>query len=86
MPRFLPPATSNQRQGSLRLSACQMEYAQSLAGRLGMDAEQLDGLCGQGYEKPLAELAGGEASGLIRTLQEIQGWQEPDAVYRPDGE
>jgi hypothetical protein len=63
-----------------------MEYAQSLAGRLGMDAEQLDRLCRQRYERPLEELTGGEASGLIGTLQEMQGWQGPDAADRPDGE
>ena len=81
-----PPSRSNGRVHS-RLSARQMEYAQTLAGRIGMDAEQLEELSQRLFEKPLAELSGGEASGLIRALQEMrEGWLGPDAIYRPDGE
>src|SRR5208283_118061 len=70
-----------------RLSARQLEYVQDLSGRAGMDAEQVEGLSQRLFEKPLAELSGGEASGLIRALQEMQeGWLGPDAIYRPNGE
>ena len=59
-----------------RPSARQMEFARSLAGRRGLDAEQLDGICQRLFKKPLGELSGGEASGLILALQELrEGWQ-----------
>jgi hypothetical protein len=52
-----------------------LEYFHELTGRIGMDAEQIEGLSQGLYEEPLAELCGGEASGLIRALQELQeGW------------
>ena len=80
------PGPSNGRARS-RPSARQMEYAQSLAGRVGLDAEQLEGLCQRLFAKPLGELSGGEASGLIRALQEMrEGWLGPDEIYRPEGE
>jgi hypothetical protein len=70
-----------------RPSARQLEFAQGLAGRLGMDAEKLNEFCQRLFEKSLAELSGGEASGLIRALEEMrEGWLGPDAVYRPEGE
>ena len=70
-----------------RPSARQMEYATSLANRLGMETEKLDELCQRLFEKPIGELNSSEASGLIRALQEMrEGWLGPDAVYRPDGE
>ena len=81
-----PPGRNN---GKVRTrpSARQMEYAQALAGRIGMDAEQLAGLSQRLFEKSLDELSGGEASGLIRALQEMrEGWPGPDAIYRPEGE
>ena len=56
-----------------RPSACQMEYARSLAGLRGLDGEELDGLLGYLAEKPLGGLSGGEASGLIRAWQEMRG-------------
>jgi len=81
-----PASRANGRVRS-RPSARQMEYAQTLAGRVGMDAGQLEGLCQRLFEKPVEELSGGEASGLIRALQEIrEGWLGPDAIYRPEGE
>jgi hypothetical protein len=83
---FCPSPSPGNGRGRSRLSARQMEYAQTLAGRLGMDAEQLDTVCRQRYEKPLEELTGGEASGLIRALQEMQGWQGPGVADRPDDE
>jgi hypothetical protein len=84
---FYSPASRSNGRAHSRPSARQMEFAQGLAGRLGMDAAQLDGLCQRLFEKPLAELTGGEASGLIRALQEMrEGWLGPDTVYRPDGE
>ena len=70
-----------------RATARQMEYIRELAGRIGMDAEQLEGLCQRLFAKPLAELFGGEASGLILALQEMrEGWLGPEAIYRPNGE
>ena len=70
-----------------RASARQMEYAQSLAGRLGMDSEQLDGHCQRLFEKPLGELSGGEASGLICALQEMRGgWPGPETVGHAESE
>jgi hypothetical protein len=70
-----------------RPSARQLEYVQNLASRLGLDAEQIEGLCQRLFEKPLEELSSGEASGLIRALQEMrEGWLGPDAIYRPEGE
>ncbi len=81
-----PPSRINGK-ARTRPSARQMEYAQTLAGRIGMDAGQLEGLCQRLFEKPLGELSGSEASGLIRALQEMQeGWLGPDAIYRPAGE
>ncbi len=67
-----------------RPSVRQLEYVQELASRVGMDTEQIEGSVSDFLEKPLAELSGGEASGLIRALQEIrEGWLGPDAIYRP---
>ena len=81
-----PPGPSNGRVRS-RPSARQLEYVQELAGRVGMDAEQLEGLAQRLFSKPLGEISGGEASGLIRALQEMrEGWLGPDAIYRPEGE
>ena len=52
-----------------------------------MAAEQIAGLCQRLFAKPLAELSGGQASGLIRALQEMrEGWLGPESVYRPEGE
>ena len=83
---YTPPRRSNGRARS-RPSARQMTYAHGLAGRLGMDAGQLDGLCRRLFEKPLAALTGGEASELIRALQEMrEGWQGPDEAQSADGE
>jgi hypothetical protein len=68
-------------------SARQLDYIQELAGRLGMAAEQIEDLCQGLFAKPLAELSGGQASGLIRALQEMrEGWLGPESVYRPEGE
>jgi hypothetical protein len=70
-----------------RVSGHPMESAQGLAGRLRMDAQQHDGLCQRLFKKPLAELTGGEASGLIGTLQEMrEEGLEQDSAYRPDDE
>jgi hypothetical protein len=81
-----PPSRANGKARS-RPSARQLEYVQELAGRIGMDAEQIEDLCQRLFAKPRGELSGGEASGLIRALQEMrEGWLGPDAVYRPDGE
>jgi hypothetical protein len=81
-----PPSRSNGRARS-RPSPRQSEYVQELAGRIGMDAAQIEGLCQRLFTKSRGELSGGEASGLIRALQEMQeGWLGPDAIYRPEGE
>jgi len=80
------PGRSNGRVRS-RPSARQLEYARELAGRVGMDAEQLAGLAQRLFSKPLGEISGGEASGLIRALQEMrEGWLGPESAYRPEGE
>ena len=66
-------------------SVRQLEYVEDLAGQVGMGAEQIEELCVRLFEKPRAELSGGEASGLIRALQEMrEGWLGPESVYRPD--
>ena len=78
-PSPLPRRTHNR--PASRMSARQSGYAQTLAGQLGMDAQQLDGLCQRLFKKPLAELTGGEASALIGTLQEMrEDGQEQDAA------
>ena len=80
------PGRSNGRVRS-RPSARQLEYARELAGRVGMDAEQLAGLAQRLFSKPLGEISGGEASGLIRALQEMrEGWLGAESTYRPEGE
>src|SRR5208283_5343171 len=43
-----------------RPSARQMEYAQTLASQIGMDAEKLEGLCQRLFTKPVGEISGGE--------------------------
>ncbi len=81
-----PPGRVNGKARS-RPSIRQLEYVQELASRLGMDAEQIEGLSQRLFEKPLGELFGGEASGLIRALQEMrEGWLGPESVYRTNGE
>ena len=81
-----PPSRTNGKPRS-QPSARQLEYVQDLAGRLGMDAGQLEELCQRLFEKPLGEISAGEASGLIRALQEMrEGWLGPEAIYRPEGE
>jgi hypothetical protein len=71
----------------LRPTARQIEFVQRLAGRLGMDAERLDGLCQRLFEKAFEDLSGREASGLIQALQEMrEGWLGPDAIYRTERE
>jgi len=80
-----PPSRGSGKPRS-RPSARQLEYVQELAGRVGLDAEQIEGLCQRLFEKPLAEISGGEASGLIRALQEMrEGWLGQKAVSHPDG-
>jgi hypothetical protein len=72
----------NSRQPS-RPSTRQMQYAQDLATRLGFDAQRLEGLSERIFDKPLSELASGEASGLIRALQDLRGGRlASDAAYR----
>jgi len=81
-----PPSRASGKARS-RPSARQLVYVEELAGRVGMDAAQIEGLCQRLFKKPLQEISGGEASGLIRALQEMrEGWLGPEAVYRPDGE
>jgi len=81
-----PPIGTNNKVRT-RPSARQLEYVQNLAGRIGMGAEQIDELCQRLFENPLGEISGGEASRLIRSLQDMrEGWQGPDAIDRPDGE
>ena len=81
------PLSSTNGKARSRPSARQLEYVQTLAGRIGMDAGQLERLSQRLFERPLGELSGGEASGLIRALQEMrEGWLGPDAIYRPEGE
>jgi len=81
-----PPSRGNGKARS-RPSVRQLEFVKELAGRVGLDAEQIEGLCQRLFATPLAELSGGEASGLIRALQEMrEGWLGPDTVYRPDRE
>jgi hypothetical protein len=80
------PSRTHHRPAS-RISARQSEYAQTLAGQLGIDAQQLDGLCQRLFKKTLAELSGGEASTLIGTLQEMrEDGPQQDPAYRPDDE
>jgi len=43
-----------------------LAYVQELAGRVGLDAGQTESLAQRLFGKPLAELSGGEPSGLIR--------------------
>jgi len=81
-----PPSRGNGKARS-RPSARQLAYVEELAGRVGLDAEQIEGLCQRLFKKALGEISGGEASGLIRALQEMrEGWLGPEAIYRPDGE
>ena len=63
-----PPSRGKPRS---RPSVRQLEYVEEFAGRLGMDAAQVEGLAQRLFAKPLAELSGGEVSGLIRALQEM---------------
>ena len=84
---FRRPSSRTNGRARSRPSARQMEFARSLAGGLGFDGEQRDGLCQRLFEKPLEELSGGKASGLIRALQEMrEGRLGPDALYHLDGE
>jgi hypothetical protein len=77
-----PPGGTNGRQPS-RPSTRQMQYAQDLAARLGFDGKRLEGLSERIFDKPLSELASGEASGLIRALQDLRGGRlASDAAYR----
>ena len=64
--RLPPPVEPHPRQGALPPVGPPDGIWQSLASRLGLDGEQLDGLCQRLFEKPLEGLSGGEASGLIR--------------------
>jgi hypothetical protein len=81
-----PPSRTNGKARS-RPSARQLEYVQDLARQVGMDAGQVEGLCQRLFAKTLGEISGGEASGLIRALQEMrESWLEPVSIYRSDGE
>jgi hypothetical protein len=70
-----------------RPSARQLEFIASLAARVAMSPESLDDLCQRLFEKSVDAISGGEASGLIRALQEIrEGWIGSDDNYRSPGE
>jgi len=80
-----PPSRASGKARS-RPSARQLVYVEELAGRVGMDAAQIEGLCQRLFKKPLQEISGGEAGGLIRALQEMrEGWLGQKAVSHPDG-
>ena len=44
-----------------------------LAGRLGLDAEQIAGLCQRLFVKPLTELSGGQATRLLHRRRGFRG-------------
>jgi len=82
-----PPPSRAGGKARSRPSVRQLEYVQELVGQVGLDAEQIEGLCRRLFAKPRGELSGGETSGLIRALQEMrESCLEPEAVYRPEGE
>jgi len=66
------PSSRGNGKACSRPSARQLEYVEELARRVGLDAEQIEGLCQRLFATCLAELSGGEASGLIRALQEMR--------------
>jgi len=69
-----PPSRGNGKAGS-RPSVRQLKHVRELAGRVGLDAEQSEGLCQRLCATPLAELCGDDASGLIRAVQKMrEGW------------